>query len=95
MPLTRQEVEHIALLARLELSEEEKERYQQQLSDILDHVAQLQKLDTSDISPGSGVLPPSARLREDIAEKGLDTEQALKNAPSVEADQFKVPPVLE
>ncbi len=49
MTLTLKEVEHIALLARLELTQEEKERYQQQLSDILDHVAQLQALDTSAI----------------------------------------------
>ncbi len=95
MTLTRQEVDHIALLARLELSKEEKERYQQQLSDILDYVAQLQKLDTSNISPTSGVLPPSSPLRDDCVEKGLDTQRALENAPSVEADQFKVPPVLE
>ena len=49
MRLTLKEVEHIALLARLELTAEEKERYRQQLSHILEHVAQLQKLDTSRI----------------------------------------------
>jgi aspartyl-tRNA(Asn)/glutamyl-tRNA(Gln) amidotransferase subunit C len=95
MSLTLQEVEHIALLARLELSEEEKLLYQQQLSDILDHVAQLQNLDTSNISAVSGVLPPSSRLRSDSVEKGLSPSETLKNAPSVEDNQFKVPPVLE
>ena len=95
MSLTLQEVEHIALLARLELSEEEKLLYQQQLSDILDHVAKLQKLDTSNISTGSSVLPPKARLRIDSAEKSLSPDETLKNAPSVEENQFKVPPVLE
>jgi aspartyl-tRNA(Asn)/glutamyl-tRNA(Gln) amidotransferase subunit C len=95
MSLTLQEVEHIALLARLELSSDEKKRYQQQLSDILDHVAQLQKLDTSNISPSSSVLPQGAILREDEPKKGLETKKALENSPSVEADQFKVPPVME
>ena len=95
MTLTLQEVEHIALLARLELTQEEKERYQQQLSDILDHVAQLQALDTSQIKTASVVQPPKARLREDKALHGLTTEQALQNAPAAEKDQFRVPPVLD
>ena len=95
MSLTLQEVEHIALLARLELSAEEKQLYQQQLSDILDHVAQLQKLDTAGISLTSSVLPPRSRLRVDIAKEGLSPNQALKNAPNVDANQFKVPPVME
>jgi aspartyl-tRNA(Asn)/glutamyl-tRNA(Gln) amidotransferase subunit C len=95
MTLTLQEVEHIALLARLELTREEKERYQQQLSDILDHVAQLQALDTSEIQMTSSVQPPMARLRDDEARPGLTTEQALQNAPAAEKDQFRVPPVLD
>ena len=95
MTLTLQEVEHIALLARLELTQEEKERYQQQLSDILDHVAQLQALDTSQIQAVSVVQPPMARLRDDEALPGLSTEQVLQNAPAAEKDQFRVPPVLD
>ena len=95
MSLTLKEVEHIALLARLDLSAEEKQLYQQQLSDILDYVAQLQKLDTGDISMTSSALPPGSRLRADMPIEGLSTERALENAPDSEADQFKVPPVLE
>jgi aspartyl-tRNA(Asn)/glutamyl-tRNA(Gln) amidotransferase subunit C len=95
MTLTLNEVDHIALLARLELSREEKERYQQQLSAILDHVAQLQELDTSQIQTTSSVLPPCARLREDEALPGLSTRQTLQNAPAAEKDQFRVPPVLD
>lgn len=95
MSLTFEEVEHIALLARLELSEEEKKTYQQQLSDILDHVAQLQELDTSEISTTSSVLPPRTMLRDDIPQNGLDTEKALENSASVDANQYKVPPVLD
>lgn len=94
MTLTLKEVEHIALLARLELSEAEKKRYQQQLSDILDHVAQLQQLDTADIQPASSVQPQRARLREDEPRTGLSRQQALENAPDTQDDQFRVPPVL-
>ena len=95
MGLTFEEVEHIALLARLDLSLEEKQRYQQQLSDILEYVAQLQKLDTKNIVSTSNHLSPRARLRADIPKEGLSQERALENAPDFEADQFKVPPVLE
>jgi aspartyl-tRNA(Asn)/glutamyl-tRNA(Gln) amidotransferase subunit C len=95
MILTRKEVEHIALLARLELSEEEKSRFQQQLSAILDHVAQFQKLDTSYIEPTSSVLPRRSRLRSDEPHKGLTSEEALANSPDTENQQFRVPPVLE
>jgi len=95
MTLNLKEVEHIALLARLELSPDEKARYQQQLSAILDHVAQLQALDTSRIQTTSSVLPPIARLRADEPLPGLSTEQALQNAPAAEKDQFRVPPVLD
>ena len=95
MSLTLQEVEHIAQLARLQLTDEEKALYQQQLSDILDHVAQLQQLDTSDIPPTSSVLPPRTMLREDHPKKGLEPKQALKNSASKEKDQFRVPPVLD
>lgn len=95
MSLTLEEVEHIALLARLDLTAEEKTRYQQQLSDILEHVAQLQKLDTENISPTSSVLPPRSRLRSDTPRAGLTSKKALENAPDMEDNQFKVPPVLE
>jgi aspartyl-tRNA(Asn)/glutamyl-tRNA(Gln) amidotransferase subunit C len=95
MSLTPEEVEHIALLARLELTEAEKELYREQLSTILDHIAQLQKLDTSQVSPTSSVLPAHSRLREDEVVRGLTSEQAMRNAPQKEKGQFRVPPVLE
>lgn len=95
MKLTLKEVEHIALLARLELSAGEKQRYQQQLSNILDHVAQLQELDTEAAEPASGVQPQPARLREDEPRVGLSASQAMANAPNFEAGQFRVPPVME
>jgi aspartyl-tRNA(Asn)/glutamyl-tRNA(Gln) amidotransferase subunit C len=95
MTLTREDVEHIALLARLDLSEEEITRYQQQLSAILDHIAQLQMLGTQNIQPTSSVLPPRTRLRSDEPHPGLSQEQALENAPDIKNHQFRVPPVLE
>lgn len=95
MSLTLQEVTHIAHLARLKLTDEELETYREQLSAILDHVAQLQKLDTEGIPPTSSVLPPRSVLRDDVPRPGLGAETLMKTAPQVEDDQFKVPPVLE
>jgi aspartyl-tRNA(Asn)/glutamyl-tRNA(Gln) amidotransferase subunit C len=88
------EVEHIAALARLKLEEEEKERYREQLSAILDYAQRLQAIDTSDIPPTSSVLPPRSVLREDQARPGLPLDELLKNAPDHERGQFRVPPVL-
>jgi aspartyl-tRNA(Asn)/glutamyl-tRNA(Gln) amidotransferase subunit C len=93
--LTITEVEHIASLARLNLTDAEVARFREQLSAILDYVAQLQALDTSDIPPTSSVLPPRSVLRQDEPYPGLALDALLANAPQVEADQFRVPPVLE
>jgi aspartyl-tRNA(Asn)/glutamyl-tRNA(Gln) amidotransferase subunit C len=95
MTLSLKEVEHIADLARLELSQEEKQLFCEQLSAILDYVARLQTLDTSEIPPTSSVLPPHCVLREDISRPGLSLHELLLNAPQAEAGQFRVPPVLE
>ena len=95
MSLTKEEVEHIALLARLELGEEEIERYREQLSAILENVAALQELDTEHIPPTSSVLPPRSRLRPDEVQPGLDVDRAMQNAPDSQENQFRVPPVFE
>lgn len=95
MSLTREQVEHIARLARLQLSEEEKIRYREQLSQILDYAARLQELDTSGIPPTSSVLPPRSVLRQDVSRPGMSLEQLLANAPEITDDQFRVPPVLD
>ena len=95
MSLTIEEVEHIAELARLELTEEEKARYREQLSEILDYAARLQALDTSHIPPTSTVLAKRSVLRPDVPAAGLTTEEALSNAPRAEQNQFRVPPVME
>ncbi len=95
MSLTPQEVEHIALLARLELTAQEEDQYRRQLSSILDHFAVLQKLDTSHIPPTSSVLPPRSRLRKDEIKSGLDQIEVLRNAPDTTRGQFRVPPVFD
>lgn len=95
MTLTNAEVEHIAGLARLELSAEEKARYREQLSAILDYAARLQELDTSHIPPTASVLAARCPLRADEPAAPLPLAEVLANAPQTAAGQFRVPPVLE
>jgi len=95
MSLSKQEVLHIATLARLHLTDEEVALYQQQLSDILDHVGALQKLDTKEVPPTSGLRVEDSRLREDVPGEAMPREDLLANAPETRDDQFLVPPVLD
>jgi aspartyl-tRNA(Asn)/glutamyl-tRNA(Gln) amidotransferase subunit C len=95
MTLTLEQVEHIANLARLELSPVEKVRFSRQLSDILDYVARLQELNTTHIPPTSSVVPAVTVLRPDQSRPGLNLETLLRNAPDTDSGQFRVPPVLE
>ena len=95
MPLTPQEVEHIAKLARLELTDEQKARYRRQLEAILDHVAKLQELDTQDVSLTASVSVGQMPLRADEPRPGLSKDDLLKNAPKQDDGQFQIPPVFE
>jgi len=95
MAISRQEVEHIAELAKLHLTEEEKELMQQQLSAILEHFARLQELDTEAIPPTATVLPLRNVMRDDKVGPSLDKEKALANAPARAEGYFKVKAVLE
>ncbi len=95
MRLTIAEVEHIAELARLELTAEEKEHYAEQLSAVLDYAVRLQSLDTRGIPPTASVLPARSALRPDVARPGLPVEVLMAGAPDSEANQFRVPPVLD
>ena len=95
MSLTLQEIEHIAKLARLELTDAQKMLYREQLEAILDHVAKLQELDTKDVTPTTSVSVGQMPLREDESRPGLDKADLLKNAPQQEDGQFKIPPVFE
>lgn len=95
MPLSREDVEHIALLARLHLTEDEKKRYLAQLSNILDHISKLQELDTSTVQPMSSVVVEQSRLREDVPAPPMPRDDLLRNAPKADEDQFRVPPILD
>jgi aspartyl-tRNA(Asn)/glutamyl-tRNA(Gln) amidotransferase subunit C len=95
MAISREQVEHVAHLARLGLSEEETARLQQQLSQILGHMQMIDQLDTSAIPPTAQVIPLSSVMREDLARPSRPVDEILENAPHREGDFFKVPPVLE
>lgn len=95
MSLTKDQVEHIAQLARLDLTEAEKVRYAQQLSAILDYFEALQKVDTSSVDALAGFQTGDSQLRADEARPGLEIDALLKNAPDSDARQFRVPPVLD
>ncbi len=95
MKLSREQVEHIAQLARLALSEEEKVLYQGQLSAILDHFERLQELDTEAIPPTATVLPLRSVMREDEPGPSMGREDILANAPAAEVGCFQVPAVLD
>lgn len=93
--LSLKEVEHIADLARLELTPAEKEQYRRQLADILKYVSQLQELDTTTVPPTSAIAGEKSSLRTDKSKPGLSRDELLTNAPDTAAGQFRVPPVLE
>ncbi len=95
MALTPQEVDHIAKLARLELTDRQQALYREQLSAILDYIAKLRKLDTTDVPPTAGGGLTQMALRPDASRPSLPTDVLLENAPETEADQFKIPPVFE
>lgn len=84
MALTRVQVQHIAELARLKLSEDEIERMTQQLSAILEHAARLQELDTHAIPATASVVPLQNVMREDIVLPSLPRAETLKNAPDTD-----------
>lgn len=93
--ITRKEVEHVANLARLQLTEEEAERYTKDLNAILEFAAKLNELDTSNVSPTSHATDVKNVMRDDVNRPSLPREEVLKNAPDHEEGQFKVPAVFE
>lgn len=95
MRLSREEVEHIAELARLGLTEEDKERFAQQLSAILEYAETLQKLDTAAIPPTAQVLALQNVMRTDEVTVHFVREDVLANAPETENGYFKIQAVLD
>jgi aspartyl-tRNA(Asn)/glutamyl-tRNA(Gln) amidotransferase subunit C len=95
MKLTREEVLHIAHLARIELKEEEVEKFQRELSEILTFVEKLNELDTEGIDPKFSVIPPENVLREDAPHLSLPREKVFMNAPETDGQYFIVPKVVK
>ena len=97
MKLKKEEIEHIAKLARLDLSDTELKKYGSQLSDVLSYADKLQEVDTDEVEPTAQVTGLQDVLREDAAEDWNDQERevALSQAPELEEGQIKVKRVLE
>lgn len=94
MALTREEVLHVAQLARLALEPAEVELFTRQLNDILAYVEKLQELDTTGVTPMAHVLPVFNAFREDEVKTGLPREEALDNAPERAEGNFVVPRII-
>jgi aspartyl-tRNA(Asn)/glutamyl-tRNA(Gln) amidotransferase subunit C len=97
MAISKQDVEHVARLARLSLTEDEKERFTAQLGSILGYIEKLQQLNTDNVSLTTHVLPVSNVWREDVMETSVlgSPDEILANAPDREGPFFKVKKVIE
>jgi aspartyl-tRNA(Asn)/glutamyl-tRNA(Gln) amidotransferase subunit C len=95
MKISREEVLHIARLARVALTEEEIDRFSEQLSNLLDHFEVLQQVDTADVPPTAQSIDLRSIMREDAVRPSLPPDDVLANAPRCEEDSFRVKPVLE
>ncbi|MFJ7973481.1 Asp-tRNA(Asn)/Glu-tRNA(Gln) amidotransferase subunit GatC [Psychrobacillus sp. NPDC096389] len=93
--LSKEEVKHVAHLARLAITEEEAEKFALQLGAITEFAEQLKELDTTNVEPTTHVLPLVNILREDVASKGLDRETMMLNVKEQEAGQVKVPAIMD
>ena len=94
MPITIKDVEYLANLAKLELSEEEKRRFQKELDNIIEYIDQLNELDTEDVPVTSHVTLLQNALREDKILPSLSPDEALANAPEKKDGFFRVPRVI-
>lgn len=94
MKVTKELVIHIAELAHLKLKENEIEKFQNELNQILEYVDKLNEIDTSRVEPLSHPLPTKNIFREDKVGKSVTREEALKNAPDATDEFFKVPKVI-
>ncbi|MBT2287209.1 Asp-tRNA(Asn)/Glu-tRNA(Gln) amidotransferase subunit GatC [Paenibacillus polymyxa] len=95
MSISNHDVQHVAKLARLNLTAEEEQTLTGQLNAILKYAEKLNELDTEDIEPTTHVLHVSNVMREDETKESLSIEQVMRNAPEEEDGQFKVPAVME
>ena len=94
-PISRADVAHVARLARLELTEEELERFTGQLAAVLEHAADVESLDTAGVPPTAHPLPLQNVLRADEPVPSLDRDEVLAMAPEAEDGRFRVPRILD
>ncbi len=92
--ITREDVAHVADLARLTLTDEELDRFTDQLAAVLDHARDVEALDTAGVSPTAHPLPLRNVLRDDVVRPSLDRDEVLAAAPATEGHRVAVPPVL-
>src|SRR5207244_9243006 len=95
MPIDRAAVDHVARLARLALSEEERTRMQAELSSILEHAEKIQPLDLDDVEPTAHSVPLRNVMRPDEPRPSLPAHEALADAPAAEDGRFRVPRIIE
>lgn len=88
-------IEYVGILAKLELSEAEKEQAKKDMGSMLDYIDKLNELDTSGVEPMSHVFPVNNVFREDVVTNGDEHEKTLANAPAEKAQSFKVPRTVE
>jgi len=93
--LSADDIRHIALLARLKLSDEEVRTFADQLDDILEHFTALQKVDTAGVEPTAHSVGGKNVTRPDVARPSLSPEEVVANAPQAEANMFVVPQIVE
>jgi aspartyl-tRNA(Asn)/glutamyl-tRNA(Gln) amidotransferase subunit C len=93
--ITDETIEYVGILAKLELSGEEKEQAKKDMGRMLDYIDKLNELDTEGVEPMSHVFPVSNVFREDVVENGDEHEKILANAPKVKDDSFQVPKTVE
>ncbi len=93
--IDKKTVEYVADLARIEITEEEKENLKEQLGKILDYINKLKELDVENIPPTRGVFFKENVFREDIPKRSQFSQDILRNAPELKENQFKTPKVIE
>lgn len=93
-PISKQDVAHVARLARLALSDEELEQFTVQLASVLRHAADIEALDIGGVPPTAHPFPLANVFRDDVPRPCLDREEVLAQAPDVEDDRFRIPRIL-
>jgi aspartyl-tRNA(Asn)/glutamyl-tRNA(Gln) amidotransferase subunit C len=95
LKISSQEVEYVAHLARLEVTDQEKEKFTAQLNDILLYIDKLNELDTKGVAPMSHAMAVTNAFREDRIVESIGTEKSLTNAPDARGEFFRVPKVID